>query len=280
MKYPDQKPHGPGAWDALPDAPNAVTVFGAGIAGLTVAHELVERGFQVQVWECQGDDRAPERGCDVGGLARTQWGSVTWPVDQDVAQLSGPEREPPVASEKARAAIRDAIPTVPIRHFPFRFYVRWTVPKLVTEQDQIVTDLPARLKELLESHSVHWLEVTIAQNGVQALSKAERERRLKAAAEALVPLGFDQFEFLSNAHDEIATLRYREHAIKLRLKFEESLDASSATVAIVPLGDAQRALCPPIVLRTRWSCGEITSTIDLSEPSRLVDASILVDLSP
>ena len=29
--------------------PNCVTVFGAGITGLTVAHELIERGFRVQV---------------------------------------------------------------------------------------------------------------------------------------------------------------------------------------------------------------------------------------
>src|SRR5215471_11440487 len=56
-----------------------VTIFGAGVAGLTCAHELVERGFRVQVWEPQCDDRFPERGCDVGGLARTQWSRAHWP---------------------------------------------------------------------------------------------------------------------------------------------------------------------------------------------------------
>ena len=60
-------------------SPPSVTIFGAGIAGMTAAHELVERGFQVEVWECEGDERAPSRGCAVGGMARTQWSAVPWP---------------------------------------------------------------------------------------------------------------------------------------------------------------------------------------------------------
>jgi hypothetical protein len=59
-------------------APNSVTIFGGGVTGLTAAHELAERGFRVQVWEPTTDPRHPERGCDVGGLARTQWGAVPW----------------------------------------------------------------------------------------------------------------------------------------------------------------------------------------------------------
>ena len=54
-------------WNSVPVA----TVFGAGVAGLTAAHELVERGFYVQVVEpeeCQEDENA----CEVGGLARSQ----------------------------------------------------------------------------------------------------------------------------------------------------------------------------------------------------------------
>ena len=52
-----------------------VTVFGAGIAGLTAAHELIERGFSVQVVE---PTRSPdeEYAAEVGGMAANQFGRV------------------------------------------------------------------------------------------------------------------------------------------------------------------------------------------------------------
>ena len=36
---------------AAPPATRTVAVFGAGVAGLTAAHELAERGYQVTVYE-------------------------------------------------------------------------------------------------------------------------------------------------------------------------------------------------------------------------------------
>ena len=51
--------------------PPIVTIFGSGIAGLTAAHELVERGFYVQVIEAKEDPYRP--GCPiVGGMAANQ----------------------------------------------------------------------------------------------------------------------------------------------------------------------------------------------------------------
>lgn len=66
------------------DDPNAVplptvTVLGGGIAGLTAAHELVERGFAVQVVESQPSS-LEEYCCDVGGLAANQFTRVRAPL--------------------------------------------------------------------------------------------------------------------------------------------------------------------------------------------------------
>ena len=56
--------------DKDPHNPPIVTVLGAGIAGLTAAHELAERGFLVQVIESARDPY--ERRALVGGMAATQ----------------------------------------------------------------------------------------------------------------------------------------------------------------------------------------------------------------
>ena len=61
----------PADLQALP----TVTVFGAGVAGLTAAHELIERGFDVQVVE-SAESQFEEYECEVGGLAANQFSRV------------------------------------------------------------------------------------------------------------------------------------------------------------------------------------------------------------
>jgi hypothetical protein len=67
-----------------------VTVFGAGIAGLTVAHELVERGFEVQIVEAQEDD-FEEYECAVGGLAANQYSRVRASITDLHPEVSDPD---------------------------------------------------------------------------------------------------------------------------------------------------------------------------------------------
>lgn len=56
--------------------PPLVTIFGAGITGLSAAHELAERGFQVQIVEPEADP-FEEYHCKIGGMAANQLSRVS-----------------------------------------------------------------------------------------------------------------------------------------------------------------------------------------------------------
>lgn len=97
--------HSNGVWAAREDE-IWVTVLGAGVTGLTAAHELVTRGFRVQVIEKAHGSPADqvdsdtsldrfERGLrspDVGGIARTQW--TTPPLEAGALSVSREHRRP------------------------------------------------------------------------------------------------------------------------------------------------------------------------------------------
>ena len=68
MKWGEGEQHNPQGRDPH----RIVTVIGAGIAGLSAAHELVERGFIVQVVEPR-ESLFDEHECEVGGLAASQY---------------------------------------------------------------------------------------------------------------------------------------------------------------------------------------------------------------
>jgi uncharacterized protein with NAD-binding domain and iron-sulfur cluster len=80
-----------------------VVVVGAGIAGMTAAHELVERGYEIEVVEAAQDAQAP-RGQPralLGGLARTSWALVPQPRSQVPLRIS-------LAAPSTRSATEEA----------------------------------------------------------------------------------------------------------------------------------------------------------------------------
>jgi hypothetical protein len=164
-----------------PDARSTVTVFGAGVTGLTVAHELVERGFRVQVWEPETDPRLPERGAYVGGMARTQWASLPRPevIDGPSSRVdpdSGPDDE-------AFWRDRQAKPVQPLRQ---RFFLRWNdagdykVEGEAISGTQRVGTIPNVLSALLADIEARDIEVVYAEG---IYSEAEYERLKKHLGE-------------------------------------------------------------------------------------------------
>ena len=91
------------------DARRCVTIFGGGIAGLTVAHELVERRFHCRCGSLRSMRGGRDAGCAVGGMARTQWCGAPWPADAMFKNIppDWPDRE-----------------SEPLEQLPHVFYLR------------------------------------------------------------------------------------------------------------------------------------------------------------
>ena len=103
-----------------------VTIFGAGIAGLSAAHELVERGFLVQVVEPR-ESILDEGCCDVGGVAATQWSFLSDPSLR-YGHASKLMSTPPGGG--VTAASTGFFPLTPAPSLPYRIYFRlWQNPQ-------------------------------------------------------------------------------------------------------------------------------------------------------
>ncbi|MFT3772743.1 MAG: FAD-dependent oxidoreductase [Minicystis sp.] len=116
-----------------------VTVVGGGITGLTVAHELVERGFEVTVVEKVGA-AFDEDECQVGGMARTQWGLA------EIEPPSYNQSRPPMRRVASLGDIGAALGrTIPFRRGSFELEGR-----AATALDEVIGEL-LRYKDAWQS---------------------------------------------------------------------------------------------------------------------------------
>jgi uncharacterized protein with NAD-binding domain and iron-sulfur cluster len=118
-------------WDHQEGDKKRVVVIGAGVAGMTAAHELVERGYEVEVVEMSAEPFNSTRP-RIGGMARTSWARVPSaagrdhpaakvPVEQRMVQLFTDHAPPPlemnlteITLPKAQAFVR-ALRALPAR---------------------------------------------------------------------------------------------------------------------------------------------------------------------
>lgn len=251
QKYDPKK-----AADSLPASPNCVTVFGAGIAGLTVAHELVERGFQVQVWERDIDDRRPERGCDVGGLARTQWAAVNWPSEVSLDNIAPDDLEP--FHER---------PARPITHIPKRIYFRWTdgIPKI----ESLDTPAGKEFSEYLESRLTEFdhlkdVEITVRAAGVSDLPPATRKQRVGLGVRDMLTRLKHPLVAL-NTDDACLTFRFKillpgprdsgPRECRIQIRVDESANADASDITFYFRDEQGGAIGAPLHAKGSWMPG-------------------------
>lgn len=150
-----------------------VTVFGGGISGLTVAHELVERGFAVTVVEpMQALDPAGEHSLAVGGMARSHYARVPRLGPAPVNRPGG-------------------------RHTPDARNDRWRSPRIafaegsaaVSEQAKAIVAKAARAYRDTYCDQGFRLQITGSAAAVEPAPRALAVRRAEAIRGCLVDAG-------------------------------------------------------------------------------------------
>jgi uncharacterized protein with NAD-binding domain and iron-sulfur cluster len=156
-----------------------VTVYGAGVTGLTVAHELATRGFNVFVVEPVEDPTSPERRCAVGGMARTQWSSIPFPF-------------------KIQRPVGTMIPTRPI--VPLRWRVRFRRGETELALDEPTRTTLAEVARTLREHpwlSLVYVEGFAYDEGAAHDEMATAEARANSVRDHLVNLGIARDRLLA-----------------------------------------------------------------------------------
>ncbi|WP_437328833.1 hypothetical protein [Sorangium sp. So ce381] len=152
-----------------------VTVYGAGIAGLTVAHELAERGFAVRVVECErAYDRRSDLAMAIGGVARTQYAAAK-PNDRGSSEIVECRSE--LSPSDARLD--------PSRNHRVQLEVYFSEKATwieQSEQDRVVRSLEWCLSNLQEARQAH---IDVYRASLEEEEKRLANKREKAVKQLL-----------------------------------------------------------------------------------------------
>jgi hypothetical protein len=250
----EAKPAGRAAWFYQKDE-IWVTVLGAGITGLTVAHELVTRGFRVQVIErahgspaglVDGESGAERfrRGLtspDVGGVARTQW--ATQPLARAEHGLMAAQSREPAEPSALRSVHGDAIWFGSDAHGPQQmggtdgyhaFAITWCQHAI----DPFAEDLQRWLCELARKRSISAVQLVVVAYTGDAPDHVRRAyERFERFMDALMPRdrdgrdGFvgalcttlDRLQVLPTARIDVAETEPTDRHVGLIMRVHEDL---------------------------------------------------------
>jgi uncharacterized protein with NAD-binding domain and iron-sulfur cluster len=196
------------AWTRRRGDRRRIVVVGAGVAGMTAAHELVERGYEVEVVEMAADPYDAEK-ARVGGMARTSWARVPSPPDQaplGFASRATAHHPAPRAAPVSGAGTRitsDNAPlpiTLPLTDALDGEVVREFIEALTPDDHLLV--ITSRLLKAAEKDQLstalgdHPLQLTVAESG------ATDERVQISVAGARVP-GEHGFRFFPSFYHHL-----------------------------------------------------------------------------
>ncbi len=248
-----------------------VVVVGAGIAGLTAAHELVERGFEVEVVEA---NYIAQLTCDlelrwvprVGGMARTQYAAT--PEESTaggMAQAMTAPRRPVVVPEDPSEPIiglpppetRVRHPTAPVRSLIVRY--------VATEDDIEPIDLDAAAEGWAD-----FVGGDVLEKWEQLESKATTSART-IVARVLAALFADSFPAAADLTDALLTLLEGNQDVRAALRLPPFLPT--------PLEPHQLDELGLRILLARYATGTAALSTLPDRTDHVIESSPVADLA-
>jgi len=227
-----------------------VCVIGAGVAGLTVAHELAERGFRVFVYDTAEDVRRPGMPA-IGGMARTQWARVllerpTGGRRDDYGKKMIPAIEPPIFQDMSPASAK--LPDSHVAPWPELYFAEKSVDLDEAPLDEEGATLPSpgkRLEGIACEVARYLCRLSEAIGGVPEFKALLGQDGTQAVDHILVDTAYSETE---DAH--VGRSRARETVIRLRKALLDALptddQAGTPYWTITELSDEPGAMEPTV----------------------------------